>query len=75
MVTETVLVVLFAVTSCVGVPSREDVILADKVYQEQLKEYLKTVPTNIANEALMTVVCNTNVKSEYFLTQIKKNPF
>lgn len=68
MITETVLlVVLFAAASCVSVPSREDVIRADEVYQEQLKEYLKTVPKSIAEEALMTVVCNRNVKSEYFV--------
>lgn len=56
MITETVFLVLFTAASCVSIPNREDVVRADELYQEQLKEYLKTVPRDIAEEALMTVV-------------------
>lgn len=75
MIAGTVFLVLFAAASCVSVPNRKDVIRADEVYQQQLKEYLKTVPRDIAEEALMTVVSIMQIpnKDDSFQDRIKVN--
>lgn len=49
-------IALFGAQSWAG--TARDITRADAIYQEKLQKYLETVPKEVADEALMTVVSN-----------------